>query len=449
MNLMHIAWQLARPSAGRRGPLLLTLSAYAVVTALALIVVGGALSFRQFDPQAQPFYLSLAGLAAILLVIPLLVLGRAAAQLSARSQDRALASLRLLGATGADVRAISVLQAFGAAVLGALGGVGLYLVLVPLVGLLRFQGASLGTSLMAPVPVILLVLAVVAVLSIVSSLLGLRRLVITPLAVRKRAVVSSPHWVRALVMVLGLGMLSVLFSNLGVIAQDLAVMLLVLIGGLGLGLAVLNLMGPWLVAKVAQRKLRKAQNAASLLGARMILESPQQAWRQVSGVAMAAFVAVVGGSGAAMMQATSSSDLAGWEAYLATDMLTGVLLTLGISFCCVAASSAITQSAATLDRADLYRGLDRLGMPLHLMNQARVKSVMLPTLTAAIGFGLASALLVLPLAGLAMLLQPVTVLVVLGTVVAGLLVVRVAISLAAPQRILDGPRGQGILAPVE
>lgn len=445
MNLIQMAWQLGRPSAGRRAPFLLTLSAYAVVTALALIVVGGALSFLQFEPEAQLFYLSLAGLAVTLLVIPLLVLGRAAAQLSARSQDRALSSLRLLGATGAQVRAISVVQALAAAVLGALCGVGLYLLLAPLVGLLRFQGAALGSSLLAPLPAVLLVLGVVAVLSVISSLLGLRRLVITPLAVRQRRVVPAPSWLRVVVVLVGIGLLCGLFASLGNVAKDLAVLIFILIAGMGLGLAVLNLSGPWLVARVARNRLARADSAETLLGARMILESPQQAWRQVGGVAMAAFVAVVGGSGAAMMQGTGGDAYSGgWEQYLADDILTGVLLTLGISFCSVAASSAITQAAATLDRADLYRGLDRLGMPARVMNRARVRSVMLPTLTAAIGFGLASAVLVFPLVGLAILFNPLTVLVVLGTVAAGLVVIRLAIAVASPRWMLRGERGAGM-----
>jgi len=443
---MHLAWMLGRPVRGRRGPLLLTIAAYAVVTALVLIVVGGALSFRRFEGEAQVFYLSLAALAVVLLVIPLLVLGRAAARLSARSHDRALSSLRLLGATGAQVRIISMLQACGAALAGALGGIVLYYLLAPLVALVHFQGAALGTAVFAGPLVVLAVVLAVAVLSLVSSLAGLRKLVITPLAVRQRSTVPTPSWIRVLIVLAVLALLYAVFTNLGMIAQDLAVMIVVLVLGMGLGLGIMNLVGPWLVAAVGRAKLRRAADAAQLLGARMILESPQQSWRQVSGVAMAAFVAVVGGTGAAMMQFGDADPATGWEAHLAADVLTGVLLTLGVSFLCVAASSAITQAAGTLDRADLYHGLDRLGMPYRVMNRARVKSVMIPTLSAAIGFGLASAVLVLPLAGLAALLKPVTVLVVLGAMALGLLVVRASISVAAPQRLLAAESVGGVHA---
>ncbi|WP_138925814.1 hypothetical protein [Glutamicibacter creatinolyticus] len=199
---------------------------------------------------------------------------------------------------------------------------GLYGLLAPLVGLIHFQGRALGNAVYASALVVVGVLLAVAVLSVISSLIGLRKLVITPLAVRRR-------------------------------------------GHSGLG--VMNLVGPWLVAMVGRAKLRKAQDGAQLLAARMILESPQQAWRQVSGVAMAAFIAVVGGTGAAMMQ---------------QDVLSGVLLTLAVSFICVAASSTITQAAATLDRADLYHGLNRLGMPYELMNRARPTPARSPSSTS-------------------------------------------------------------------
>lgn len=450
MNSLYLAWLLGRRTSGRRGPLLLTITSYAVVTALVLTVVGGALAFRQLPADAQGTYLSLAALAVMLLIIPLLVLGRAAAQLSARSHDRALSSLRLMGATGGQVRWISVLQAVAAAMAGAVLGVGLYYLLAPLVGLIHFQGRALGNAVYASALVVVGVLLAVAVLSVISSLIGLRKLVITPLAVRRRTLTPKPRWVRALI---ALGVLVVLynvFTYLDVIARDLATMLVILVLGMGMGLGVMNLVGPWLVAMVGRAKLRKAQDGAQLLAARMILESPQQAWRQVSGVAMAAFIAVVGGTGAAMMQLTGDTGSAGWEQYLGQDVLSGVLLTLAVSFICVAASSTITQAAATLDRADLYHGLNRLGMPYELMNRARVKSVMIPTLTAAIGFGLASLVLVFPLAGMALIMQPLTVLTVcVGATGAGLLLVRLAISVAAPQRLLSAGERGGIHALAE
>lgn len=428
---------LGRPATSRRAPQILTASAYAMVSAILLIVLGGAYSFTSFELEAQGMYLPLAAFAVVLLVVPLLVLGSAAARLSARANDRALSSLRLLGATGTQISLVAVLQAAGTALAGALAGIALYFLAAPLASLIPFQGAPIGSAIYLPQWVLAIAVAAIVLLAAVSAAAGLRKLVITPLAVATRSTVPTPSWLRALISVGGILVLYAVFSNMGQFVQSIAAIIAVVVGGFGLGLLVMNLLGPYLVAKVGQGKLRKASTAQELLAARMILESPAESWRQVSGVAMASFVAVVGGSGAAMMAMTGSElDQGTWLEHVPADVTTGVLVTLAISFICVAASAAISQSASTLDRAPLYRGLNRLGMPYETMNSARTKSIMIPALTASIGFAIASTVLVLPLAGVAILFKPLTVLTVIACVVLGLLLVRTAISVAAPQQLL-------------
>ncbi|WP_345470657.1 permease [Glutamicibacter ectropisis] len=437
MNILHFAWLLGRPAKTRLAPQVLTVSAYALVSAVMLIVLGGAYSFTRFEAEAQGTYLPLAGFAVVLLIVPLMVLGSAAARLSARANDRALSSLRLLGATGSQIRSVAILQASGTALAGALAGVVLYLACAPLASLISFQGSPIGTAIYLPVWVLAAAVFAVVALSAISAAVGLRKLMITPLAVATRRSVPVPSWIRAAITVGGILVLSLLFTNLSQVAQSIAVVLIVILGGFGLGMLILNLVGPYLVSKVAQSKLKKAQTPQQLLAARMILENPAESWRQVSGVAMASFVAVIGGSGAAMMNATSAQEPTNtWYDYLPADILTGVLLTLAITFICVAASSAITQSASTLDSAELYSGLHRLGMDWGTMNAARVKSLMVPALAASIAFAIASTLLVLPLAGMAVIFSPLTVLTVIAAVVLGLVLVRISITVAEPARLL-------------
>lgn len=437
MNILHLSWMLGRPAKSRLAPQILTASAYAMVSAILLIVLGGAYSFTSFELEAQGTYLPLAIFAVVLLVVPLLVLGSAAARLSARSNDRALSSLRLLGATGAQISLVAVLQAAGTALAGALAGIALYFLAAPLASLIPFQGAPIGSAIYLPLWVLAVAVAAIVLLSAGSAAAGLRKLVITPLAVATRSTVPTPSWLRAVICIGGILLLYALFSNMGQFMQSIAAIIAVIAGGFGLGLLVMNLLGPYLVAKVGKGKLRKASTPQQLLAARMILESPAESWRQVSGVAMASFVAVVGGSGAALMASPGNEFGQGtWMEHVPADIVTGVLVTLAISFICVAASAAISQSASTLDRAPLYRGLNRLGMPYTTMNAARTKSIMIPALTASIGFAIASTILVLPLAGAAVLLQPLTVITVIACVVLGLLLVRTAISVADPQKLL-------------
>lgn len=442
MNTLHMAWMLARPSSSGRIVQLLTVGAYTMVSAMVLIVLGGAWSFTKLEGDAQGFYIPLAAFALVLLVVPLLVLGSSAAKLSARAQDRALSSLRLLGATGLQVRAVAVIQAAATALVGAICGVVLYLALAPAVALVKFQGEAIGTAIFLPPLATAAAVLAVLLLSVVSALAGLRKLVITPLAVATRRSVPMPSWMRAVIAIGSIVVIYTLFSKVGLLPVGLGVLITIVISGFGVGLLALNLIGPWLVAKVGTAKLKKAESPEQLLAARMILESPGGAWRQVSGVAMAAFVAVIGGSGAAMF-AFSENDVAGsWEMYLSTDVLTGVLVTLSISLICVAISAAISQCAGTLDRQDLYLGLHRLGVDLGVVNKARVKSVMIPALTVAIGFTVASAALVLPFASLALLLKPLTVATVLVVLLAGLLVIRLSLNIADPRRLLADHSGR-------
>lgn len=437
MNILHLSWMLGRPAKSRLAPQVLTACAYAMVSAILLIVLGGAYSFTSFSLEAQSMYLPLAAFAVVLLVVPLLVLGSAAARLSARSNDRALSSLRLLGATGRQISLVAVLQAAGTALAGALTGVLLYFLVAPLASMLRFQGAPIGSAIYLPLWMLAIAVVAVVLLSAASAAAGLRKLVITPLAVATRRAVPTPGWLRAVIAVGGIAVLGLVFANMGQFLQSIAAIIAVVVGGFGFGLLIMNLIGPFLVSKVGKRKLRKANTPQELLSARMILESPAESWRQVSGVAMASFVAVVGGSGAAMMSMTDDGLSRGtWLEHVPADVTTGVLVTLAISFICVAASAAISQSASTLDRAELYRGLHRLGMPWATMNAARTKSIMIPALTASIGFAIASTVLVLPLAGAAIIFKPLTVTTVVACVLLGMLLIRGAILVADPQKLL-------------
>src|SRR5690606_15595469 len=98
-------------------------------------------------------------------------------------------------------------------------------------------------------------------------------------------------------------------------AAGLVVTIVVIAGMFAAALAVLNLIGPWALKVHANRTLRRADRPVKLLAARFVLDSPKAAWRQVSGVAMASFMAVFAGTGVAMVD-TMSAPGAGVEAYL-------------------------------------------------------------------------------------------------------------------------------------
>lgn len=424
----RLTWALARRTGSRPSALALPVVAFGTVTTLLLTVLAGAASFLRWDDRDAEVYQLLAAFALVLLVVPLVSLGGAAARLSARRRDDRLATLRLLGATPGTVRAMTVIEAVGLAVLGALAGVAGYFLLGPLVQLVHFRGEAIGSAYWLPVWALAAVVAAVGVLAGVSATLALRQVVVSPLGVRRRQTTPAPHWLRAALAVLALG---AAVAALNSPMADIAVVVGVILGAFAIGLAVLNLVGPWVVARIARRRLTRARTAADLLAARGIGDAPKAVWRQVSAVAMGGFIAVVAGSGAALTSATGDPT-SPEQAFLMADIRTGVLITLVGIFVMAAASTGVNQAAEILDRADLYRSLATLGTPLEVMDAARRDTVMVPVTRVGVLSVVISAVLVLPLAGAALLFEPLTVAVVLGCFAAGLGLVRLSVLATRP-----------------
>src|SRR6185312_5431225 len=331
----------------------LPIVAFAVVTALLLIVLGGAFAFFGWSGSGTDDYKYLASIALALLVVPLLTLGGSAARLSARRRDDRLSTLRLLGATPALVARLTVIESAALALLGALVGIVVYAALVPAVGLIPFRGEALGGSVWLAPWVVGIVVLGVAALAALSATIGLRGVIVSPLGVRTRRTTPRPHWVR---LVFGVVAVIVVYTAMKLLRADAGVITVLLVFGLGFGLtiAVLNLAGPFVLRLVAKAGVRRAKTPQHLLAARGILESPKAAWRQVSGVAMTSFIAVFAGVGIAVTNSMgSTSD----SLEFVFDIRTGVIITLVASFLMVACSVGVNQASAILDRRDLYLSL--------------------------------------------------------------------------------------------
>jgi hypothetical protein len=370
-----------------------------------------------------------------------------AARLAARRRDERLASLRLLGATTGTVTALTVLEAAATAFVGALAGTVLYGATAPLLGLLRFRGEALGAQVWLPWGWLPLVVLAVTLLAAVSALAGLRAVVVTPLGVRTRQRAGTAHWVRALI---GLGILAVgvaaiqalgVFGELGGIVAVIAV----LAGVFAAVLLAVDAVGPWVLRVRARRQARTSRTVPRLLAARMILEDPKAAWRQVSGIAMTSFVGVFGAVGLAMASYTDTATMDADERWLMHDISTGVLVTVAGSFLMVACSVGINQAATTLDRAAVHVSLDRLGVPGTVMAEATRRAVMSALWLVSGGSALCAAVLLFPLVGMAIFVQPVAVVTAAAVFAIGFTLVRGAAALstrlvpgilARPERVL-------------
>lgn len=414
---------LLRPAKGQGAVLALPIVAFGVVTALVLTVVGGAQSFWGWTDEYGPVYQALAAIALVLLVVPLANLGGAAARLSARRRDERLSTLRLLGVTPMGVGVATVIESAMVASAGAVAGILVYLAISPLIGLIPFRGESLGfDAVLLPPLSVLAVVGGVLLVAAGSAALGLRRVIISPLGVRLRSSTSSVHWFRAIIGVSVIAIVFVLMKIFPSIA-GLATTIIAVAVLFAVALAILNVIGPWVLKVSASRQLRRAEQADRLLAARMVLDSPKAAWRQVSGISMASFMAVFAGTGVSLMNVMSDEAVAGAEADLAADMRTGLIITLVASFLMVAASVGVNQAASVLDQRDLHRSLHHLGMPVETVDGARRRAIMSPLLVTAIGSALCAAVLVFPLLGIALITTPESLLTIGLVVTVGIVLV--------------------------
>ncbi len=197
--VLPLARLLSRPSRQGRAAIVLPVVAFAVTTALLLVVAGGARMFL-VDPRAVEggLYGTFAVLALLLLAVPLATLGAAAARLSSRRRNDRLATLRLLGASTREIWALTVLEATLTRRGRCPRGIGVYAVLLPAVGLLPFFGGPVGVAAVAAGPLIVAAVVVGVIgIAAISAAAGLRRVTVTPLGVRTRSATRPPAVARS------------------------------------------------------------------------------------------------------------------------------------------------------------------------------------------------------------------------------------------------------------
>ncbi|MER6170582.1 ABC transporter permease [Streptosporangium sp. NPDC001681] len=228
-------------------------------------------------------YQIMALIASVLMVVPLLVFGGAAARLTVARRDQRLAALRLVGATPWQVVMMTVAEAVITAFGGAVLGLVLYGAAIPLLSRIEMAGGSWFAADLWPgiLPVLGVLLAVPLLVGL-SAVVGLRRVVVSPLGVAKRETPPAMRFVRVVALFVILIAVPLSFRNTSIT---------VVAGVLGLAFLGVNLVGPWVVGVIGRITTRTARRPARLLAGRRLVDDPKSAWRTVSGVALTGFIA--------------------------------------------------------------------------------------------------------------------------------------------------------------
>jgi len=413
----------------------LAVLAFAVTSTFGLSVLGGLRGFmrRDADPTSSVMadlsdtYVVLAWTAVVLLLVPLLSLGGAAARLGMSRRDVRLSTLRLLGVTPREVVVLTVVETSWQGLVGAVLGIGGYVALMPVWTSIPFQGSGFtAAELWVGVPALLGSLVVVPALAAVSGAISLRRVVVSPLGVAQRQTPPRMRAARlAAVAVAVLGFAAA--TQGGEVLGTLVVV--VLVAMLGAVLMAINLLGPWTIGLLGRVQARRARTPAQLLSARRLLDDPRAAWRVVGGLGLAGFVAGV--LSVVPVLAGGEAESRG-DAVLAQDLTTGAVLTLAITFTVAAASAGIMQAASVLDRRRKY-ALQRLaGVPVELFDAVRRREVLAPMLLVAGSSVVVAWLVLLPLFGMSVIAAPQGVVLLAACLVGGGLLVLGATELSRP-----------------
>lgn len=385
-------WRLLRRrSAGVSDPQRLSgtlaVVAFTVTTAVSLLVLGGWHAFAvraQGDEHELGFYVTLAGVASGLLLIPLATLGGAAARLAVARRDERLAALRLAGATTRQVTGLTLLDSASQALLGGVLGAGGYFGLIPLVQLVQFQQNPFDyTELVVPLWVLPATVAAVVLIALVSAGASLRKVAITPLGVAARVSPGGMHWSRIVPIVLAVVGFSV------AIKAPTFMGIAVLVAFVVVGLAAINVIGPFIIWLIGRIWVSQAKSAPSLIAARRLIDEPKSAWRSVGGVGLATFIAGLCAA-LAMFDGGADVDPTG------RDIATGGFLTLTIAAVVAAVSTGVLQAGRIIDQRTEYRALAMAGMSTTIMNRARMREIEIPLVAAITVASLAACLFIVP-----------------------------------------------------
>ncbi|MFT0847626.1 FtsX-like permease family protein [Actinomycetaceae bacterium L2_0104] len=379
---------------------LLAVLSFALSTLMALTVAGGIWMFSQWrvnpsasmvelattmgltgdDPAANllAMYFSLALAAGALLIFPIFSLGAAAARLGARGRAERLSSLRLVGVTGGQTIAMSVVETLVQWFIGAAFGIVTYYLTLPLWHQVSFLQQQIDSSQMRlPIALLLGVLALLLAIALLSTVVGLQRVRISPLGVaRREANPALKRW-RPLAFIAALfGFILWTRSNYSLndaaTYSVMAIMILIMVGAI-------SLVGPWILQLFAAPATRTS-SVPRLLAMRRILDDPRSSWRTVNAISLLCFIA--GFVAVIPMEANQS------ESFYLQDISTGVLITLGFGFAVAALSTLMNQSSTVFDRAPETYALSQLGFPRRVFGQTRFMQIMVPLFLATVASSL-------------------------------------------------------------
>ncbi len=240
------------------------------------------------DPHPDRIEFILAVVAGALL-LPVLIFIGTATRLAAARREQRFAAMRLVGATPHQVSIIAAVEACVAAACGVAGGFSLFLLVRSPLAAVPFTGQPFFSGdLSLDLSDVLIIAIGVPIAAAVAARLALRRVQISPLGVTRRVTPPAPRAWRVIPLMLGLAELTFFVgrkptTTAGQIRAYGTGFVLVMVG--------LVIAGPWITMVISRMLARKTGRPAVLIAGRRLSDNPRAAFRAVSGLIVALFIA--------------------------------------------------------------------------------------------------------------------------------------------------------------
>lgn len=228
------------------------------------------------------------------LLFPILVLIGNATRLSAARREERYAALSLVGASDRQINVFVIIDALVGTLAGVVVG-GLSFALIKLVAVnpnassLPFFVTDFTPQFLGFAAIAIIVPAIAAV----AGLLSLRKVHVSPIGISRHLVTKQPTFRRILPFIAGV--ILFIFSTVQMhqyVNKDLPMEYGVLLfAGFVLIVAGIVVAGPWLTLYLARLLAKRTGRAYTLLATRRLAHDPQTAFRSVSGVIVAVFIA--------------------------------------------------------------------------------------------------------------------------------------------------------------
>jgi hypothetical protein len=368
-------------SAGGRGRAALVVAATALTSGLLLVAVSivrlweagvgpyGAYEPREpiFAPIADPGTRPGAVLAVVLLTVPVLLLLDQAVRLGSPGQHRRYTALSVAGATRRDLRRWAAVEVGGPALVGALLGIPVWLLLRQVLGhgLAQETGALVPTATGPGAWSI----AVILVVTAYGAFVGRRAGASATAVVQRGGERRPPRPWPALLVLAGILVFAGYFGgSIENLAVTMTGLLLVVAGAIGLA--------PWAAHGAGWAASRRARSARMLLAGRRLQVDPRPAGRAAA--AVGAVGLTMGVLGVFVADILAQREDYSVDDYLVPALVVGICALLAVAM--IGVSLAIHAVETTLERRREMAALVATGVPVSTVSAAQRIECLLTTL---------------------------------------------------------------------